>query len=113
MENYIAKLLLQYCHKDPAKPQLLTHRFRDIIYGTKEELAPKYDVMPNLTLDDIRPVQAIVLALLYYSRSVDIKLLIGLSAIGTQQVADMEKKSAAIDQFLDYIPTYPNDGITF
>ena len=34
-----------------------------------------------------------------------------LSAIGSQQAAATEDTSAEIEQLLDYVATYPNDGI--
>ena len=36
-----------------------------------------------------------------------------LSAIGAQQAAETEDTAAAIEQLLDYVATYPNDGILF
>ena len=52
-------------------------------------------------------------ALLYVGRAVNNKLLVTLSAIGTQQSAETEDTAASIEQLLDYVATYPNDGILF
>ena len=52
-------------------------------------------------------------ALLYVVRAVNNKLLVALSAIGSQQAAATEETAAAIEQLLDYVATYPNDGILF
>ena len=46
-------------------------------------------------------------------RAVNNKLLVALSAIGSQQSAATENTAAAIEQLLDYVETYPNDGILF
>ena len=46
-------------------------------------------------------------------RAVNNKLLVALSAIGAQQEAVKEDTAAAIEQLLDYVATYPNDGILF
>ena len=46
-------------------------------------------------------------------RAVNNKLLVALSAIGAQQAAATEDTVAAIDQLLDYVAIYPNDGILF
>ena len=35
------------------------------------------------------------------------------SAIGAQQAAATEETAEAIEQLLDYVATYPNDGILF
>ena len=113
MNGYIANLLIKYGHKVPAKPQLPPHRHREINYGSKEQLAAEEDTSPKLNNEGIKRVQAIVGALLYYARAVHNRLLVGLSAIGDQQAAATEQTTAAIDQKLDYVATYPNDGITY
>ena len=41
------------------------------------------------------------------------KLLVNLSAIGSQQVATMERTNEAINQILDYCATYPADVILY
>ena len=43
----------------------------------------------------------------------DNKLLVGLSAIGSQQAAAKQRTNEAIDQILDYCATYPSDGIIY
>ena len=52
-------------------------------------------------------------ALLYVGRAVNNKLLVALSAIGSQQAEATEDTASAIEQLLDYVATYPNDGILF
>ena len=51
--------------------------------------------------------------LIYVGRAVNKKLLVALSKIGTQQESETEDTAAAIEQLLDYVDTYPNDGIHF
>ena len=46
-------------------------------------------------------------------REVNNKLLVALSAIGSQKAAATEATSEAIEQLLYYVATYPNDGILF
>ena len=41
------------------------------------------------------------------------KLLVGLSAIGSQQASTTQRTNEAIDQILDYCATYPSDGILY
>ena len=52
-------------------------------------------------------------ALLYVGRAVNNKLIVALSAIGAQQAAATEDTAASIEQLLDYVTIYPNDGILF
>ena len=71
------------------------------------------DTSPSLDDKYIKIVQGIVGALLYVVISVNNKLLVALSAIGSQQAAATVETEDAIEQLLDYIATYPDDGILF
>ena len=46
-------------------------------------------------------------------RAVNKKLVVALKSIGSQQAAATEETSDAIEQLLDYVDTYPGDGILF
>ena len=50
---------------------------------------------------------------LYYARVVNNRILVGISAIGAQQVAATEQTVAAIDQLLDHVATYPDYEIIY
>ena len=113
MDGYIANLLLKYGHKAPTKHQLPPHRHREINYGSKEKLVAEEDTSPKLNNEGIKRVQDIVGALLYYAREVHKRLLLGMSAIGARQASATEQTTSAIKQILDYVATYPNDGITY
>ena len=41
------------------------------------------------------------------------KLLVALRAIGAQQAAKTKETADAIEQILDYVAAYPDDGIIF
>ena len=71
------------------------------------------DTSPLLNEKIIKRVQGIVQALLYVGRAVNNKLLVALIAIGAQQASATEDTASAIEQLLDYVATYPNDGILF
>ena len=107
MKGYIAKVLLKYGHSIPNKPQLSPHKHREVISGAKEKLAPGDDTYPPLDIQGTKRTQGIVDALLYYARAVDNKLLVGLSAIGSQQASATHRTNEAIGNFLDYCATYP------
>ena len=87
MKGYIARVLLKYGHPIPKKPQIPPHKHRGVIYGAKEQLAPGDDATLPLDSQGTKSVQGIVGALLYYARAVDNKLLVGLSAIRSQQAS--------------------------
>ena len=108
MKGYIAKFLFKYRHPIPKKPQLSLHKHCEVIYGAKEQLAPEDDTAPPLNSQGTKRVQGIVGALFYYARSVDNKLLVGLSAIGSHQASATQLTNEATDQILDYCATYPS-----
>ena len=58
-------------------------------------------------------VQTIVGELLWIGRSVNNKMLVALSVIGSQQASATEDTNKAIRQLLDYCATYPHDGILY
>eukprot|EP00804_Cyclotella_cryptica_P028768 CCRYP_018720-RA/>CCRYP_018720-RA protein AED:0.37 eAED:0.37 QI:0/0/0/1/0/0.25/4/0/1148 len=113
MDTYISALLLKYDHPRPRKPQHAPHKHREIIYGAKEQLLPDNDTSPPIDAAGIKRIQGIVGSLLYYARAVDNKLLVALSTISSQQTAATQNTAAAVHQLLDYVATYPNDGITY
>ena len=52
-------------------------------------------------------------SLLYVGRAINNKLLVALSAICAQQAAATKETEATIEQLLDCVATYPDDGILF
>ena len=72
---------------------------------------PELGRFPPLDSQGTKRVQGIVGALLYYAHAVNNKLLVGLSAIGSQQASAKQRTNEPIDQILDYCTTYPVDGI--
>ena len=113
MDGYVRNLLHREGHVAPAKPQLSPHKHREIVYGAKHQYSDVADTSPALDAKGITRVQRIVGALLYYGRAVNNKLLVALSAIGTQQAAATEQTNVAVAQLLDHVATYPDDGILF
>jgi len=113
MDGYIKNVLTKYGHTAPTKPQLSPHKHTPIQYGAKVQHSAPPDTSAPLDDAGVKRIQGIVGALLWYGRAIDNKLLVALSAIGSQQASATEATSSAIDQLLDYVATYPNDGITY
>ena len=67
----------------------------------------------KLNNEGIKRVQAILCTLLHYARAVHNRLMVGLSAIGPQQLSANEQTAATIEEILDHVATYPNDGVTY
>ena len=113
MNRYIDKFLIKYRHPRPQKPQLSTHKHREVTYGTKEEPTPEEDTSPALENEDTKRIQGIFGSLFYHLRAVDNKLLVGLSAIGAQQAAATQLTNKSINKLLDYSATYPTNEILY
>ena len=113
MDDYIANLRVKYYHPEPRKLQHSPYKNAPIIYGSKVKYAAKVDDSPTLYSDDILRMQSIVSTLLFYGWSVNNKLLVDLSELRQQQTVATQATNDAIMQILDYISTYPSNGITF
>ena len=111
-ENYISNLCVKFDHPFPFKPQHSPYGHAPIVYGAKIQYATGPDDTP-LDASGILRVQSIVGALLNYARAVDNKLLVAMSALGQQQATATKATNDVINQILDYVATYPSDGITF
>ena len=103
----------KYGHLTPKKPQYSPHKHRPIDYGATQQIVQPTDTSPPLNDKGIKSVQVIVGALLYVGISVKNKLLVALSAIGAQQAAETKETADAIEQLMDYVATYPDDGILY
>ena len=107
MDGYILDLRNKFQHMQPKNPNF--HHTN----GATQQLVQPTDTSPPLNEKGIKRIQGIVGALLYVGGAVNNKLLVALSAIGSQQASATEYTSAEIEQLLDYVATYPNDGILF
>jgi hypothetical protein len=76
-------------------------------------ITPDPDALELLDANPKRHVQEIVGSLLYYAQVVDNKLLVVLSAIAACQANAIETTEQAVNLLLDYVATYPNDGIVY
>ena len=63
----------------------------------KEQLTPEEDMIPALNNEGTKQIQGIFGALSYYARAVENKLLVSLSAIGSQKAATTQRKNKEID----------------
>ena len=102
MYGYITIVILKYGYPCPIKPKLSPHKHSEVIYGAKEQINPEDDTSMPLENQSTKHVQGIVGALLYYAQSVNKKLLVSLSAIGSQQATATQLTNKAINHILDY-----------
>ena len=113
MDGYILDLRNKFQHIQNLKPQYSPHKHCPIDYGATQQLVQPIDTSPLINEKGINIIQGIVGGLLYVGRAGNSKILVAMSSIGAQQAAATEDTSAEIEQLLDYVATYPNDGILF
>jgi hypothetical protein len=106
-------LLLKYKHPQPTKPWLSPYKCLPIAYGAKLHITPDLDASELLDANRKCCVQEIVGSLLYYAQVVNNKLLMVLSAIAARQANATVTTEQAVNLLLDYVATYPNDGIVY
>ena len=111
MPGYIETLLIKFKHPRPTKKRLSPYKCLSISYGAKAQLTP--DTSERLDEHRKRCIQEIVGSLLYYTRAVDNKLLVALSAIASRQAYATVATEQAVHLLLDYVATYPADGIVY
>ena len=83
------------------------------MYGANQQFTHSPYASPQLNDTGAKRVQAIIVALLYYGRAVDNKLLVALSDLGSTQATTTELTKTDLSQLLEYLSTYPNDGILY
>ncbi len=113
MEGYIETLIIKFKHLCPTKPHLSPYNCAPIAYGVKTQLIPETDTSKLLDDNCKGRIQEIIGSLLYYARMVDNKLLVALSAIAASQAKAAVATETTVGLLLDYVATYPNDGIVY
>ncbi len=113
MPRYIDNLLIKFKHPRPCKPRLSPYACLPISYGAKTHLTPESDTSELLNDSRKHRIQEIVGSLLYYARAVDNKLPVALSAIAARQAKATVATEQAVHLLLDYVATYPNNGIVY
>ena len=113
MDGYILYIRNKYGSLLPKKPQYLPHKHHHIYYWSKQHIVQPEDTSLPIYDKVIKIVQCIVGALLYVGRAVNNKLLVSLMAIGSQKAETTEETENAIKKLLDFVATYPDNGILF
>ncbi len=113
MQAYIDNLLLTLNWPKPRKPQPSPVIATPIAYGQKMQITPDEDTSALLLPKRILRVQKIIGLLLYYARAVDNKLLVVLNAITAHQSKATIHTEQLVHTLVDYVATYPNDGIVY
>jgi hypothetical protein len=113
MPGYIRNVCTRYKHLMPTKRQLSPHKHCEIIFGQTTQLTYVDPYSPRLSTEGVKKIQDIIGALLYFACAVDNKLLATLSTLSSQQATATEATNVAMNQLLNYLTTYPDDGTTY
>ena len=84
-----------------------------IHYGAKAQLNLEEATIPITDYQGIKSSQNIVGEFLLYWLAADNKILVALNDIRTQQDSATESTNKAIDQLINYLTTYLDDGIVY
>ena len=71
INGFIERILTWFGHKCSIKPQLSPHKYREIHYGSKVQVAPEEVASPSLDTKGIKFVQVIVGGVILYGWAVD------------------------------------------
>ena len=111
--GYVQRKLTKWQHPNPKKPQHSPYQAAPIVYGTKVQQPVPSDVTAPLTDAQIKHVQEIVGAFIWYGQACDPTLTASLSAISSRQTKGTDAVLAACHQLLDYLATHPNAAIRY
>jgi hypothetical protein len=113
MPGYILKQLQKYKHATPTKQQHCPYAPQSKQYGSKAQQPLPQDMSPLLSKDDIKQVQCVIGRILYYSRAVNLTVLMALSTIPSKQAYGTENAMLKMKQLLDYLATHPAATVRF
>ena len=104
MPGYIKKLQ-KYKHQNPSKPQYTPYPTAPFKYGAAPQEPITYDTSPPATKYEIKHIQKVVGSILYYALSVDLTVLMALSAITIKQAKTTKTTIKHVNQVLYYLAT--------
>lgn len=105
--GYAQRKLIKWQHQKPLQLQHSPYQAAPIIYRAKVQ-APA-----PLTPAQVKKVQEIVGAFIWYGQACAPTLTAALSAIAPRQTKGTDAVMAACHQFLDYLATHPNAAIQY
>jgi hypothetical protein len=112
MHVYITNVLNKFQHDAPRTHQHTPSKYNTPVYGANMQYSTQ-DNSPPLTATQCTEIRKVTGSLLYYSRAVDLTVLMALNDIATEQTEATEKTKTAAGQMLDYLATHPDANIRF
>jgi hypothetical protein len=111
--GYIIKQLQKYKHASPPKPQHCPYAPQPKQFGSKAQRLLSPDTSPPLSDADIKHIQRIIGSILYYSRAVNLTVLMALSMIASEQSKGTQHTMDKTKQLLNYLTTRSNATVRF
>ena len=111
MKHYINNALQRFQNKELTKPAHSPHLLQLPAFIATTQHAPEPDKSLPLSPIETTKLQEIAVILLCYARAVDNKLLITLGSIEILTPVPTNKPFDLITHLLNYVATYPDDGI--
>jgi len=113
MPGYIEKALLRFGHEPPNKPPMQPFPHTIPLYDAKVQYDKDLDSSPPATKEEENYIRQVVGVLLYYSRAVDLTILVGLSSLAAAQSLPTAYTLYLIKWLLNYAATNPNTILTY
>ena len=111
--NYVPNQLLTYGRPPPKRAQYTPFEPRPINYGAKYDTIIHEYPGKLLGDSDKKYIQQVLGSFLYYARAIDMKILLALNDIATQQAKPTESTTKRVHQLLDYMAMHPKAIIRF
>ena len=112
MPGYYSEALTRSRH-DIGKFMDQPHQHAVPVYGAKIQYAKLADTSPKLGDEDNKFVQQVTSTFLYYTRAVDVTMLLTPGAIASDQAAPTTERTKKTLRFLDYVTTDPDAILIF
>ena len=111
MPHYVQKQFQWYGYKTTTKKQESSFPAPPICYGKSAQTVIEPNPSPVLTAKEQKIVQQVTGSFIYYARTVDPTILMGLNSIAGQQENPTEQTLKQLNYFLQYMATHPNANI--
>ena len=113
LPGYIGKLLHRLAHNRPLRPVHAPHKWNKPIFGRHVQRGTPTDTSPLLPQEEIKLVQSIIGALLYYTRAVDPSMYPALNEISITQAAPTAATLQKCHHLLDYVSWHPSATLRY
>ena len=111
MPKYLPQALKKYLHVKPKVPEHQPHKHNIPNYGAKVQLTELADTSKPLGKEDIKRLQEIIGAILYYARGTDGTIMATLNELASAQSKGTESTRKAMLKFLSYCATHDDAKI--